>query len=259
MILKILSIVLLVSVNGCLYSQITLDQVKTVLLTKRLSVLKNFTDSIGLERNFLYRNVTPEYYEGVLDFMNSSAVGMHSEKGYYPQYIINIIVHESDIVYYKIIGKKLRNKKSKIEAGYDSVTLYEYGNLFQIKELNNSFIRIFGESIAYKELFNTNLAFAQKCGMVPKLTEPGEYIDTLVKKQKKKEIVRWLQSPNTERQFYAIEGLYQLHKLGVVLTKNELKMIDFILHKKGMMFVCKTCVNEYVDISEFAQLYNFQF
>lgn len=259
MILKILPIVFLISVNSCLYSQTTLEKVKTALLTKRLSVLKNFTDSIGLERNFLYRNVTPEYYEGVLDFMNNSTDDIHKEKEYYPQYIINIIVHESDIIYYKIIGKKLRKKKSANDADYDFVPLDEYGNLLQIKELNTSFLRIFGKSIVYKELFNTHLAFAQKCGLIPKHAKTGEYINLLVKKRKKKEIVKWLQSPNTEKQFYAFEGLYQLHKLGVHLTKSEQRMIHFILNKTGTMYVCNTCVKEYAAISEFAKLYKFQF
>lgn len=256
--IRVLLFSFVILTSGRLYAQTTLEKVQNVLSSKDFSKLKEFIDSTGLHRNLLFRNVTPEFYEGVLDFMNTDEHHVGKEN-YFPKYTVEFIVSKTTIVHYRVIGYKLCKvlKKNRRTKDYEEYILSSYSVLHLIKMLNTSFKDIFGKDIDTSELFNTKIVFAVKCGFVPHPTLLNQYISSLVKKRKKQELIKWLQSPCTEKQFYAIDGLYKLDRLGVPITNKERKMIEFVLNKKGSIYVCNTCVNEYMDISEFTELYKF--
>lgn len=70
----------------------------------------------------------------------------------------------------------------------------------------------------------------------------------------KAHLLTWLSSANTEKQVYAADGLLQLKKTGTSLSVDEMRVIDFIINKKGTMFVCSGCSHWHEDITEVTKI-----
>lgn len=67
----------------------------------------------------------------------------------------------------------------------------------------------------------------------------------------------WLQSPNAEKQLYALAGLSRLNKRKTELTRDELMMIAFVKRKKGTLLCCEKISIGQQEISYTAKQFKF--
>lgn len=101
-------------------------------------------------------------------------------------------------------------------------------------------------------MFVTDFVYGEHCGLAGVNPEGRQKIDKWVTNKNKPELLKWLKSTNTEKQLYAAEGLYELRKLGVRITDEELLILKFVTTKSGTVHVCSGCINSQDEISTVA-------
>ncbi|HEX8546817.1 MAG TPA: hypothetical protein VF691_07630, partial [Cytophagaceae bacterium] len=78
--------------------------------------------------------------------------------------------------------------------------------------------------------------------------EGRQQVGKWVADKNKRELLKWLKSANTEKQIYAVDGLYQLEKVGLKLSEEEKKILAFVVNKSGTMNVCFGCMHTKEEI-----------
>jgi len=182
-----------------------------------------------------WRNIVSDFNEGVL--------------------FIDEITADKRIYGYRIDIITLHNKVVRFELStVDPAQFHDLDcNYHQRKQLsfcnkklywllqqrfNHEFFAPFNES----ELFNDCIVYGDNCGLAP--IDPPERIkiDRFVQKQSRDSLLKWIQSTNTEKQMYAVDGLLQLEQKGIALNSLELKLIQKVLSKKGTIYTCFGCI-----------------
>ena len=182
-----------------------------------------------------WRNIVSDYYEGLL--------------------FVDVISADRYMYGYKIDIIALHNKIVRLElSAVDPTPFHDlYCNYHQRKQLSfcnkklywllkQEFNHEFYAPLNESELFNDRIVYGDNCGLAP--IDPPERIkiDRFVHKQSRDSLLKWLQSTNTEKQMYAVDGLLQLKQKGIALNSLELKLIQKILSKKGTIYTCFGCI-----------------
>jgi len=223
--------------------------VKKVLETKNFVTFKEFADNLsdkekGINSYWIYfRDLTTDFKEGVFFFEKSTPHRDNPSISSVDFFRVNLIVNEKSIVYYE-----LRKTGIDLKSYYDPIEKYKDDEAFS--NLKNSFKSLFHSDLNKDELFVTGFVYGEHCGFSGKNPIGRQQIEEWVANKNKVQLLNWLKSANTEKQVYAIDGLYQLKRVGIPLTDEELEIIKFVINKNGTMYVCSGCEHYYDEITK---------
>ncbi len=229
------------------------NDVKKVLDSKDFVTFKKYADNLSnREKNISsrwesLRDLTTDFQEGVFIFEKSVPSKDNPAVSSVYTFKATIISTKTIIVYYELSEQK--NKK----FGNDWVPYYELIDKFKdnkaFDSLRVSFRSIYQTDLNENELFVIDFVYGSHCGFAGVNPTGRNQIDDWVAAKNKTELLKWLKSTNTEKQVYAVDGLYQLKKVGVKLTEEEVKIINKVCNKKGTLYVCSGCIHSRQDIS----------
>lgn len=121
----------------------------------------------------------------------------------------------------------------------ESTTIYLSFDSFAWKKVQQLYQNTYNAPLNIEELrgqsgkFRYEFGYAFGGGAEP--NEQGMFLIKLVQTKNKEEILKWASSLMPERQAYGYIGLLLLQKKGIVLTSNELKMMNFIAKKSTFL------------------------
>lgn len=245
----ITSVVAFLLMGNFLAGQIQNDILK-VLATKDFVALKKYADSLdsrakNVQAYWAYlRDVTNDYQEGIFYFDGSQKT-----------FRVTLIATEKYIAYYELCSKEYKLIGSSNSPYFKTIGKFKDDSAFTV--FKKSFHAIFAIDPDENELFKENFVYGTNCGYAGTAPAGRLQIDTFVKNKDKESLVKWLQSVNTEKQVYAVDGLHQLKKQGIALTKQELDMIEFVKNKRGTMNTCSGCIYFTEAIGEMTKEFKF--
>ncbi|MEI6349328.1 MAG: hypothetical protein WCP69_15390 [Bacteroidota bacterium] len=237
------------------------NDVKKVLVTKDFVEFKKFADSLTNGDKRIYsnceclRDLTFDFQEGVFFF--EKWVPTLENPAIFSDYIfrVNIIATKTQIVYYELSEKKYKKVFNKSESYYDLIDKFKDEKLFD--SLKISFRNIFQKELNENELFVTDFVYGQYCDIEGAKPIGRKQIDKWIAFKNKKKLLNWLKSTNTEKQVYAVTGLFQLKKKGIKLTEKEMKIIKFVISKNGTISICLGCIYTNTNINSVTKKFNF--
>lgn len=221
------------------------DDLEDVLSTKKFYNFKLYTDSLSKKDRQIKsycdysRELTYKSKEGVYYFERSVP---HKDNIYISsvyKYRVSLITTGNKIIKYDLCEKKLKKTNDKFESYYE--TICKYKNDDEFFKLRIEFKNIFRSELIDSELFNDNIVYGHSCGFLSADPKEKVKIDEFVRNRDKDSLIKWLQSTITEKQIYAIDGLFQLKSIGIHFNDYELKMMKFVAGKKGTIHVCSGC------------------
>ena len=201
------------------------------------------------------RELTKGYQEGIFYFEKSIPDKTNPDICTVNMYRLTLLTSGNDIIYYNICKAKRDMMNGNFSA--PSASIYMYKNDTAFRKLKVNFQKIYGASLNEKELFNENIVYGQLCGYGGTPPEKKVEIDLIVQKRDRTSLMKWLQSTNTEAQIYAINGYFQLKELGLKITDEELKIIRYVMRKKGDIISCGGCMRSNEKISSAIRVFKF--
>lgn len=236
-----------------LYGQIQND-VKKVLASLDFVEFKMYADNLSNGNNSLsshwesLRDLTSDFQEGVFFFEKSVPDKENPAISSVYTFRVTLVATKTTIVYFELSEEKNKKVGNEWKPYFDPIEIFKDEKSFD--NLKASFKSVFNSELNESGLFVTDFVYGEACGFVG--TDPigRQKINEWVLEKDKNKLLRWLTSTNTEKQVYAVDGLLQLKKEGGLMTDYEIKIINFIIHKKGTMFFCSGDSYWYQDITE---------
>lgn len=237
------------------------DDVLAALESRNFTAFKEFSDSLsnrekGIRSYWeLLRDLTPDFREGVFIVEKTVPDEHNPNISSTSLFRVKILAGKTQIVFYELSEQKYRKVADQWESVDETIAGFE--DTLLIEELNYSFRALFRADLDEKDLFSNELVYGEHCGFAGTYPEGRYEIMQFVKSGNKEELLKWLRSANSEKQVYAVDGLYQLCKKGAKLTEEELRMIAFVMHKNGRIQVCHGCIHSKDDIKVILAKFNF--
>lgn len=221
--------------SSSFFGQIHTD-IKNVLATKDFVLFKKYavndTNKGIMVRCEYLRDLTTDFKEGVFIFEKSAPYPyedmVNSIRVW--TYRVTIITTKEQIAYYELSEETYKLVGDEYRVFYETIESFKSEKQFD--SLKNSFKSIFKLVLNENELFNTEFVYGKNCADV------RQQIDEWVTTKNKTELLKWLNSTITEKQIYAVDGLYQLKKAGVKITNEELIILKFVRNKNGTFYHC---------------------
>lgn len=229
------------------------DEVGKVLAKKNFVEFKSYADQLSKNRKGVtsywenLRELTNGYQEGVFYFEQSIPHKENPAISSVSTFRVTILTSFNSIIFYHLGEKKNKRVGKDWVPYFDTIVFYKNDSLYA--ELKSSFKKTFGAVLNEKELFLNSIIYGSSCGYAGMDPYEKTQIDLLVKNQDKKSLLKWVQSTNTEKQVYGVDGLYQLKKQGIKFSEFEIGMINAVLEKKGTIQVCEGCIHSTEEIS----------
>ncbi|MES2516282.1 MAG: hypothetical protein V4580_19160 [Bacteroidota bacterium] len=228
-------------------------EVNKILKTKNFTAFKKYADNLPSRSKqisahwVVLRDLTPDYKEGVFYFEKSIPDKENTDVSSVYTFRLRLITSEKKILYYELSEKKNKKIAGHWEPYYETIDKFRNDSIYTI--FQRSFQEIFRAEVNDRELFVDDFVYGLNCGNTGENPTGRKLINELVKYKDKKELLKWLQSTNTEKQVYAVDGLYQLKQTGLKLTVQELNMIKFVMGKKGTLYTCSGCIHMRQEIN----------
>jgi hypothetical protein len=237
------------------------QEVNAILKTKDFVKFKAFTDSLtdrneGIAGHWtILRDLAGDFREGVFSFERSVPDSENEAVSTIYRFSVNVIMTETTLVYYELAA--IKNKRS--EDGWVPYRdpIDRFHDEQALADLNAAFKAIFLTDLDEQALFTEGPVYGKRCGNIGIDTEGRQQLNKMVARKDKAALVKWLQSGNTEKQVYAVDGLYQLKELGVQLTAEELRMIHYVSNKKGTVHICFGCIHDREEIRIVTEQFDF--
>ncbi len=252
---SIFTLLLFLGCLGNLLGQVQRDVQKVlaskdfVAFEKFVSTLSNKAKGVSCSRE-CFRDLTPEYQEGVFFFERSVQHKENPRIGTIYTFRVILITTNTSIISYELSEEKNKKVMDRWEPYY--VVLDKYKDELAFENLKLSFKRIFKSDLVESELFVTDFVYGSHCGIAGTDPRGRQIINYWVKVKNKKALIQWLKSTNTEKQIYAVDGLYQLKASGMQLTQEEMEMIRFVCNKNGTINTCSGCSGMHNEIKVIA-------
>lgn len=246
--------------KGSIHGQVQNDVLRA-LQTRDFTMFKNFSDSLSDKEQRIsaywemLRNLTEEFREGVFIFEKSVPDEHDPNISHIYTFKVKLIATKTKVASYELSEQKNRKVADHWEP-YDD-PIHQFRDEKLLEELKNSFSTLFHAPLDEQDLFVNNLTYGERCGIVGIPPKGRSQVIQFVKNGNKDELVNWLQSANSEKQVYAVDGLYQLSQKGIKLTENELQMIAFVMHKNGSISVCSGCMHSKDTIKSILSKFQF--
>jgi hypothetical protein len=257
---QLLTIFIFLLLTSDILGQVQND-VKKVLDSSNFVAFKKYADKLSNREKRIsshwecLRDLTANFKEGVFIFEKSVPDKDNPAISSVYTFRVTLITTDKSIVYYELSEEKNKKVGNDWESYYDPINKFKDKKLFD--SLQNSFKRIFQSTLNENELFITDFVYGKHCGLAGVDTKGRQQIDEWVTNKNKTELLKWLKSTNTEKQIYAVDGLYQLKKVGTKLTSEEMKMINFVTKKSGTIYVCSGCIHSQDDIISVTKEFKF--
>ena len=251
-------ITLVLAIN--LSAQIQKD-INNILLKKDIIAFNNDIDTLSkkdkrISSHWEYlRELTKGYQEGVFYFERPIPDKDNPGSSFTNMYRLTLLLTDNEIIYYNISEAKRDIEKGNFAL--PSPSIYKYKNDTVFRKLKTAFKKTYGANLNEKELFNEDIVYGESCGLVGTPPKKKTEIDYIVKNRNRTDLLKWLQSTNTETQIYAIDGYYQLKELGIILTAQELRIIKIVMLKKGNMLSCGGCIYSTEEIRRIVKDFKF--
>ena len=169
---------------------------------------------------------------------------------------LKLITQGTQIIYFFLESKEMKNAPRNFDISSD--TIYKFIDKKRMGELKKQYRTTFKISLNEDDLFIDTIAVGDKCGLYPGLiTKEQEQILNWVKLTDTLSLYNWLQSPNTEKQVYAIKGFYYLYLKGMKISEQTRSIISVINQKKGTIRTCIPCDSKQTNISDALKPYLF--
>lgn len=251
---QVLFIFLFVSFTS--FGQIEKEFAK-VLATKDFRKVQPFCDNLPqnnypqkgetINSNWAYlRDLAPGYKEGVFDITHYAR---NSDRHFFK--IKLIVAADTQIVY---CGFMYDNKN---DGGNKYDTMFKYTNDTLLTNLDETFKATFGAPLDKKELFIDSISYGNKCGCAGIRPFGRVQMERWVSVSDTTHLTQWLLSANTEKQLYALDGLDRLKKKGILPSKQTLKVIQYVMYKKGSVLNCSMCNYSHTEIGTITVGFNF--
>lgn len=257
---QLLIILILFFFNNTLFGQIEND-VNKVLSSKNFVAFKKYADNLSKNEKLItthwesLRDLTNDFQEGVFIFEKSIPDKKNPSESSIFTYKVNLIATKSTIIYYELSEEKNKKILNEWKSYYDPIKKFKDNKDFD--KLKKSFKNTFQSDLNEKELFIYDYVYGNRCGIVGTQPKGRQQIYEWIDNKDKTALIKWLKSTNTEKQVYAVEGLFQLRKAGVKLTDEELKIINFVFSKKGTVYTCSGCIHSRRNINDVIKEFKF--
>lgn len=227
-------LVLLCFFSSSLFAQ-HIDQLRTALSTKNISALDSFIhqspqlpgSSLNVVMN-LRREIIPGYIELIANIHDN----WPNESFFYQ---LNLIASAKQILYYKLVQKKSKwNGSERIE--YFEV-IDSSASPSDWRLIETQFEKLYKYPLDKQDLFKNNWQFGFSCGYSGSMPDLWNEI----KMNDRRQLNKWLRSPNAEKQLYAIFLIYQLVKDGIHITPEIERIIHIIQSKEASVNICSGC------------------
>jgi len=241
----------------------SLDDVKKFLAQRDLNkiekYLENPNDRTSGKKIHVWeylRELNADYEEGVCYFEIVVPDTENVAINIVYTYRITLIANKKNIIFYELSEKKYKEDTEDMIPYFETISKFRDDKAFG--NLKILFTRTFLKELNEAELFNEDIVYGHHCGIAGIDPDEKLEIDRLVQKKNRKSLLNWLQSTNTEKQVYAVDGFYQLKTSGVKLTDKEINLINQILKKKGTIQVCYGCISTNEEISTVTKGFMFE-
>jgi hypothetical protein len=234
-----------------------LKEVKKILQSKDFIKLQRYKEK-GSDVNIRWptgeslRDLIGSYREGIFYFENSIPDKTNQAICSVYTFRVAFIVMDNTLIYYEIGEKKYTN-----QTLFHFTLIDKYKNEIEYNNLKNAFRAIYSAELNEKELFIESIIYGEHCGIAGTNPNEKDTIDKFVKNKDRNNLLNWLRSTNTEKQIYAVDGLFQLNKRGVKFTEKEMWMINWVLIKKGTIHSCHGCMYGNDEIASVVKKFKF--
>ncbi|WP_338811915.1 hypothetical protein V9L05_10910 [Bernardetia sp. Wsw4-3y2] len=228
------------------------NDVKKILASKDFIAFKKYADNLSNKEKRIsshwecLRDLTNEFQEGVFIFEKSVPDKDNPSSFSVYRFRVKLVTTDKNIAYYELSEKKYKKVGNEWENYFEILEKFKNDKAFD--KLKISFKSIYQTDINENELFIIDFVYGKHCGFAGINPTGREQIEEWITAKNKTELLKWLTSTNTEKQVYAVDGLFQLNKMGVRLTDKEVKIINFICHKNGTIYICGGCMYSRQDI-----------
>jgi hypothetical protein len=233
------------------------EKANEVLSKRDFNAFKNLADDEKII--FKYTRDLVEGYQESVFYIHKSWRGC-TELFQDPK--IGIITQGNLIICYSFLSNNWLNDDHSDSLKF---TTYSYTDTASVSALKVRFQKCFLAPVNENELFKDDIWYGTKCNWDGKITEQQEQIKNWVIKRDTVNLFTWLQSTNTEKQIYAVQGFNSLHFMGVKISDNAKRLISYIIKKKGAIKTCwlddhisyRFVKYKWVSISDVVKDFNF--
>lgn len=213
------------------------EKVNEVLSKRDLNTFGAFSEQNTYEKNRVnfYQEYTRELVEGYQEsvfYIRKSLRGCLELQ----DHKICILTQGNLIISYNFTSD---NWLDEIRSDSLKSTTYSFVDTVRVAALKVRFQKCFLAPLNEKELFKDDIWYGAKCRMDDKLTDQQEQIKNWVIKKDTVNLFTWLQSTNTEKQIFAVQGFHSLQFMGVKINDDAKRLISFIMKKKGNIKTCR--------------------
>lgn len=234
------------------------EDIRSILSTKDFTKFEYFIKQESNANDFrghwkYLREVTHEFKEGVFEFEQYIKDKKGRKTNSYEVFQVNLITSGNKIIYYEFNIQKNKNVKYEWLDSYSwkpyYVLIEKFKDKLGFEQLKKSFKKTFHSELNENELFITYYVYGESCGAGGMNSRERIQLNYFITKQDKDSIIRWLKSTNTEKQIYAIEGVFKLENSGIKFSKTELEIVENMINKKGTIQICSGCIYSVREIS----------
>lgn len=252
-ILLFICIIALLTIAPSIAKPTLLSTIERALLKNDVHILNQYADSLEKSDKRIncywryFREVIPGFNEGILYIIKLTPRKGERHIVNELAYRVSIVTFDSAIAYYKL-DEVVTNYEGNGEKTIKHKRTFKNDTAFVL--LCNSFKSMFKKPLNMNELFIEDFKYGWQCGIVGVNPKPRVIMEGFVQNNNKDSLVQWLQSTSTEKQIYALEGLYELNKAGLQLTTKEKQMAMYVKAKKGTINYCIGCLHSDIKIFE---------
>lgn len=243
--MKLFSTSILLVLSQALFGQLQ-DNITQHLSKRNITDIKRFADTISKKENHIgtfweiEREIAYGFQEGVLIMKKSIVDNDNPHISTVYTFHINLISYGEEIIFYDLREKRPKKINDEWVEYFPSITKYQNDSLFKLLEA--FFYQLYGGSLNKNELFVDSIVYGTNCSKAGNDPIEKILIDHLVKTKNKEQLFEWIKSSNTEKQLYAVSGLFKLVQKGLKLTDEEINYITNVLNKKGFVRTCSGCI-----------------
>lgn len=240
---------------------------KIILLFVLAFFLKTVSAQIPLKlllnhcENSDYSAILNESYK---DVINSSENGWGARKWIFDlereivadffavQYLVDVNLKDNDSILENRFTLKIIRKDSTIVFYklFDEKNKFEKSDEKRLQELKATYRKYYKTELDFTELFANEIRYGDACGIAGVKPKYRKILDSIITEKDVKTLIKWLKSPFSGLQVYAIEGIYELEKQGVYFEKEVWEIIDFVALKQQKINICSGCLGDNLSVTE---------
>ena len=185
----------------------------------------------------LEREIIDEYQEQIILFWKEVQNENNKYISAITTYKIRLLKKNNEILFYKI-----SETNNMFDTGENVKERFVFKNSTnKLQNFKDAYRETYKTELDFKQLFETKIVYGDKCRIVGMNTIFRTKLNKLVKEKDTETLIKWLKSPTTEIQLYAIDGILELKNKGREFDKKIDVLITIVENKKGSANICSGC------------------